>query len=900
MADDNSLLIRIKGDASGGKAAIAETRAAMATLRTSVGTEMSALRVSTTNAAQGTRQLVNGFQALSAGVTVIDGPLGGIASRIRAMGTVASEATQILSSTGTAAAGTGAQIAAIAGPIGLAIAAAAAMVGVAALLTKGLFDLAVSAADFRGKLFDLSQQTGVAVETLSTLEIVAKTTGGSIESIAQSLVIFQGHLDDAQDATSKMGIKFKELGISTNDTETAFREALTQIAKMSEGFEQTNTAAELFGRRGGKQILAILKELDGDLDGATEKFRELGIVISTEDARAADEFNDQLAILQFQFRALLGQDVMPAALSALKDLSKTLKDNQEAVKALGTALGLLSSVVGLFVKGNLVTLQALWEAHAPVVDRIVEAYERIAKAIEAVQRFRLGLSGLEGGAAVGGLNATAGVGLPEVGGAAAVNLPGQKGVFAASLMASDDQAKKELELERSLRAQLNLDFEKRNSDLNEHYDRQKQLVDLHLATLNEQIARERLANRRGFEQGAIDAEEFANRQRDLDLRAAQAKSQQIEETIRLTLELRKNLDQQEIQLRERSFALSEARRKGELDRIKVALDRQGTTESEALTRQLEFLKQTHTERIGIINFELKALSTSTERKKELDAEKALVEQEYTDTFKRLTQERIDAANAESVARHAPTGVSFSPDQIAVAAGAAANAVAGVPPILRDTRDAFGELGKEISNVFGLGREGAEIFGGVMTTAFGMLAQAVGEAVHAFVLFGGAGTGVKKFTAIMIAEIAKMAAVQAVWELAQGLAMLALNFFWPDPKLALAAAGHFHAAAVYGGLAAVAAGVGRAVAGGSFAAQGAGGGGGGTGAGNPGRNPSDRPSAIEVDRGRQGLQATSQQPTIVIHLSGEAAAAFDYKVVKAVVGNHRLNGEIRSLTERGES
>jgi hypothetical protein len=75
--------------------------------------------------------------------------------------------------------------------------------------------------------------------------------------------------------------------------------------------------------------------------------------------------------------------------------------------------------------------------------------------------------------------------------------------------------------------------------------------------------------------------------------------------------------------------------------------------------------------------------------------------------------------------------------------------------------------------------------------------------------------IKKFTATLIAELAKMAAVQAIWELAQGFAMLALNFFWPDPKLAASAAAHFHAAAIYGGMAVIASVAGRAVAGDSF-------------------------------------------------------------------------------------
>lgn len=400
MADDLSLLLKIKGDSAGGKAAVAETRAAMATLRTSVGSEMNALRTHTTSATRSTAQLTNGFQALSSAIVVIDGPLGGVASRFRAMGTTVSEVGQILNGAGTQATGMGTSIAAVAGPIGIALAAVAALGAGAVLLTKSLFDLAVSAADFRGKMFDLSQQTGVAVETLSALEIVAKTTGGSIDSIAQSLVIFQGHLDEAQDPMSKMGIKFKELGISITDTESAFSDALKVLSEMPVGFNQTNEAAELFGRRGGKQALAMLKEMDGDLPGTIAKLKELGLVISTEDAKAADEFNDQLAILHFQFRAMLGKDIIPAALAALKSLSSLVAENREVINGFGQLLGKLS---GLYLPAfrdelNKVRLAfAALEAASHVLDRLRGVVlPGVTAGIGGVDRFAGLTSGVEG------------------------------------------------------------------------------------------------------------------------------------------------------------------------------------------------------------------------------------------------------------------------------------------------------------------------------------------------------------------------------------------------------------------------------------------------------------------------------------------------------------------------
>lgn len=177
----------------------------------------------------------------------------------------------------------------------------------------------------------------------------------------------------------------------------------------------------------------------------------------------------------------------------------------------------------------------------------------------------------------------------------------------------------------------------------------------------------------------------------------------------------------------------------------------------------------------------------------------------------------------------------------------------------------------------------------MAMAFQGVGQAVGEAVSAFVLFGNAGVGLRQFTAELIANIAQMAAVQAIWELAQGFAMLAMNFFWPDPRLTAAATMHFHAAAIYGGLAAIAAGAGRAIAGNSFSAGASGGGGGGGNASTSNANENNSPAGINIGR-RTG--AGGQAP-IVINLHGDAAQ-FDFKAVRAVHNDYKRNGPTRQL------
>lgn len=448
MADDLSLLFRLKADNAQAKAAINDTRAAVAQLRQSFGPELTQT-VTAANSAFSTISdnlnlfvsqrvpLVGGaFIRVTENLRGLTGESGktekaiaGVTKSIESIATqsgktipqittfltkfiqiegqanrdkeainffgaaLAQKLIPELESTGTAlaevateSAATGSAFAALAGPIGIAVVAVVA-VGVAAVVTaKQLIDLTKSAADFQGKMFDLAQQTGLSVKTLSALEVAAKTTGGELGSITQAVVLFQRQLDDAQDPLSKTAEKFQRLGVDTSDTETALRSAFSALAKMPEGFAQTNAAAELFGARGGKQVLAILKETQGDLDGTIQRLRELGILISEDDARAADILNDQLAVLEFQTRALEAvfvRELIPVLADLARTTGELVTSLRPLISLLGSATGAAARFTSEQFKALSIIVQALTKDYVGLAKSIQEAHD--AQQIEPIK-----------------------------------------------------------------------------------------------------------------------------------------------------------------------------------------------------------------------------------------------------------------------------------------------------------------------------------------------------------------------------------------------------------------------------------------------------------------------------------------------------------------------------------
>jgi tape measure domain-containing protein len=134
---------------------------------------------------------------------------------------------------------------------------------------------------------------------------------------------------------------------------------------------------------------------------------------------------------------------------------------------------------------------------------------------------------------------------------------------------------------------------------------------------------------------------------------------------------------------------------------------------------------------------------------------------------------------------------------------------------------FGELGFSVEEMLKPVNVLNEV-GQVLAQTFEQVASAVGSAVRSFVLFGSAGGSFRKFAAEIIASLAATAAVQALYELAQGFAMLALGWFTNNPKYYKSATDHFISAAVFGTIAGVAAVAGRAIAGDAFSRDGGGG------------------------------------------------------------------------------
>jgi hypothetical protein len=249
---------------------------------------------------------------------------------VRAVDTTTSSVGQLNSATGALSAS-------MAGPLTAAAAAAtaglAATVAVAVRGAETLFDLSKAAAEYGSKIYDASQKTGLHAETLTALKFAAEQAGSSFEQVTKGIVVFGSEVGKALTDT-KAAEKMKLLGVTTSDTREALAQAIKTIYDAKTQTEQLSLATEAFGRKIGPDLIPLIKDAHGNLDELEKKAKELGLTLSDDDVKAADEFGDALDQLNDQFKGLtnrIGVVFMPVFRDMAEYVSGWLKDNQDEI-----------------------------------------------------------------------------------------------------------------------------------------------------------------------------------------------------------------------------------------------------------------------------------------------------------------------------------------------------------------------------------------------------------------------------------------------------------------------------------------------------------------------------------------------------------------------------------------
>jgi len=215
-------------------------------------------------------------------------------------------------------------------PLTLASTAIAAMGTAAITASVAIFKLVESTAEYGSAIFDASQKTGLGTESLSALRYAAETSGSSFEKVTSAVSKFSVLLGQAELGNAKAVETLARYGVTAKDIDGALSQAVLAIARMTSSTERSAAAQALFKDRTA-EILPVIESFKGDLPGLIARLTELGIIMTKDGAEKSDEFGDSLDTLKMQAAGVgraFALELMPQMTSALQSISQSITDNK--------------------------------------------------------------------------------------------------------------------------------------------------------------------------------------------------------------------------------------------------------------------------------------------------------------------------------------------------------------------------------------------------------------------------------------------------------------------------------------------------------------------------------------------------------------------------------------------
>lgn len=218
-------------------------------------------------------------------------------------------------------------------------------------ITVGAFAAGIQQAiNFGDELNKLSEKSGIAADALSGLAYAGQLSDMGLEQLTGSMKFLNQSLVESLDGSSKAAEAFRQIGVATTDATGKLRPAQDVLDDLAKKFSETKDdaskaalAIEIFSKA-GLDMIPFLNQGKEKLAELKEEAKQFGIFWTPEQARSADEFNDNITRLTNVAKGLFAQ-IAQALLPTLIALSEELINS---AKEGGTLKGVVDAIVGAF------------------------------------------------------------------------------------------------------------------------------------------------------------------------------------------------------------------------------------------------------------------------------------------------------------------------------------------------------------------------------------------------------------------------------------------------------------------------------------------------------------------------------------------------------------------------
>lgn len=197
---------------------------------------------------------------------------------------------------------------------------------------------AIAAAE---SLWDMSQKTGAAVEGLSVLVHMGGQAGVASEDLEKGLIKLSKSMDGLQKGDGGLVDYFHRIGLSAEEMKGLKPdEALLKIAnaqgKFADGSGKAAVMLGIFGKSGASLIPLLNDMASGGFEKNRTELEKLGLVMSTDMAKSADDFKDSMDRMEKAAQGAtvqIAQTFLPGLTKGITALAAALAGTPAGVKA---------------------------------------------------------------------------------------------------------------------------------------------------------------------------------------------------------------------------------------------------------------------------------------------------------------------------------------------------------------------------------------------------------------------------------------------------------------------------------------------------------------------------------------------------------------------------------------
>jgi len=205
-----------------------------------------------------------------------------------------------------------------------------------------------------------ARSLGISAESLQELRHAARKSGLEVQDLDNAMVSLNVNISEGMaEGTGPAVEAFETLGLKIGDIykmkpEKRF-EAITKAMEEIQPSDRLQLLALLTDEETSKGLATMMEGGVEGLRAMRQEARDMGLIISTENLEAAEQFNQDLGTLKtaaFAALAPIAAELMPKVVEGLREGVQWIRDNHDAIATFGARVGEVATVVaGWTIKG---------------------------------------------------------------------------------------------------------------------------------------------------------------------------------------------------------------------------------------------------------------------------------------------------------------------------------------------------------------------------------------------------------------------------------------------------------------------------------------------------------------------------------------------------------------------